>query len=118
MTYYWVIAAFLVGVAVGHLFWTQIQQWARKTLGYMLDNIDRTVNAFSDAFVTLVKGKAGQFFKKLIVVIRDINAAVNEDMKVRYTEEPISRAQIPAEILAQIDQRAEELTVLQLENQR
>jgi hypothetical protein len=118
MQFAWVIVGFLVGVAVGHYFWTRIEEWANRVLGSILDDINTAFQVASNALVSLVKEGTSGFVRRMVVYIRDIRDAVNNNTRVRYAEERISSSQIPAEFRDQLDERENELPLLQLQTGR
>ena len=106
------IVAFFAGVTVNR-FWKQIKEWADLALGYILNGINKAVEVTSDAFVYLVKEGTRLVVKRMIVGVQNIYTNENRSEK---REEEISRSELPDEIKAQLEQRAQ-MKLMQLQQQ-
>lgn len=100
---FWVIASFLVGVAVGHYFWKQIKAWATQVLAPILDSIDKVVEVTSDAFVYLIKETTGHVVKRMEIGVQNV---LTDEKRIEYKEEKVPPTEIPGEINSQLQERA------------
>jgi hypothetical protein len=100
-----IIGSALAGFTVGY-FWDEIQEWANRMLGYILDSINRAIELTSDATVYLVK-QGALFYKRIEVYVRNRNSGVTT---LKYREEEV--AEVPAEVEDQF-RRNDKIKVMQ-----
>ena len=100
-----IIGSALAGVTVGY-FWDEIQEWASRMLGYILDSINRAIELTSDATVYLVK-QGARFYKRIEVYVRNRNSGATT---LKYREEEV--AEVPAEVEDQF-RRNDKIKVMQ-----
>lgn len=104
---HWVIVAgaallgFSAGAAVGY-FWDEIKAWANRVIGYIVDAINDAIEVTADAITYLVN-EAERYYKKVEVYVMDIYTG---EPRIESRQEPISKSEIPEEILEKLQQKA------------
>ncbi|TAF02451.1 MAG: hypothetical protein EAZ78_15190 [Oscillatoriales cyanobacterium] len=91
-----------VGFAVGY-FWDDIKAWVIRTIEYIIDQINRAINAIANAIVSLVK--VGQrVYRRVEVFTMNIFTKATK----RFSEqEQVAYDDIPQEIKDELEDKAE-----------
>jgi hypothetical protein len=100
ITWVIIIGSALAGFTVGYL-WDEIQEWASRMLGYILDAINYAIEVTSDALVYIVK-EGTRIYKEIEVFSRNIyTGATTRHVK----REEISPNQVPSKMEELLNER-------------
>ncbi|WP_066380063.1 hypothetical protein [Anabaena sp. CA = ATCC 33047] len=100
ITWVIVIGSFVAGAFVA-TFWEEIKYWATVVLVRILDTIDKILEVTSDAIVYLVK-EGNRVYQRMEVYVRNVR---NGSTRLEYRQKEIARADVPADINAQLDKK-------------
>jgi hypothetical protein len=104
----WLIVGIIGGVAVVS-FWDEIQEWATSVLNRILCRIQRAFEVTSDALVYLAS-QGTRYYQRIKVYVRNIYTNIT---RVESEQKEIARYDIPEDIRLSLDQRQQEMLVLQ-----
>ena len=93
-----IIGSALAGVTVGY-FWDEIQEWASRMLGYILDAVNTAIEVTSDAIVYLVK-EGGRVYQTMEVFVRNVRTG---STRLESRKQEIPRSKVPDDINAQLE---------------
>ena len=97
----WFVAAAAVGFSVGYFWEDVIKPWAIRAAGKILDSLDSGLKYFSEGVVYLTK-KGQDIIAELKVYTQDKRSG---EIQVETSKKTISRSEVPADILSQLDQQ-------------
>jgi hypothetical protein len=96
------IAGFGAGFAVGY-FWDDIKAWVIRAIKYIIDQINRAINAIADAIVSLVKVGQRVYRRVEVFTMNIFSKAIK-----RFSEqEEVLLDDIPEDLRRELEYKAE-----------